>query len=249
MNLIMSYGGSYLGVGVKEIDSTRSRELRLKEERGVEITSVTDDSPASRAGLKAGDVVLDYNGEAVQGTEQFVRLVRETPVGREVKMTVWRAGGSMVIGATIGKRSPKAKEFVLGRRMEMPHVWVPDIPRVSTMWKSQMLGVEAEGLEGQLAQHFGVTRGVLVRSVVGGSAAAAAGLKAGDVITKVDGKDVDSPRELTQEVRSQSGARTVNLTVYRERKETQISVKFEDERGERERERTRGRSIANRDEQ
>jgi serine protease Do len=249
MAFFMSAGsGSFLGVGVTEIDSARARDLKLREERGVEITSVASDSPAEKAGLKAGDVVLDYNGEAVQGTEQFVRLVRETPVGREVKMTVWRSGGSMVLTATIGKRAARGKEVeVMGRRIEWPQVWAPDIPRVSTMWKSSMLGVEAEALEGQLAQHFGVTQGVLVRSVAGGSAAARAGLKAGDVITKIDGKDVRTPRELSQEIRSQTGARTATLTVYRERKETQVSVKFEDERGG-DRDRERARSVVRRQE-
>jgi S1-C subfamily serine protease len=91
-----------------------------------------------------------------------------------------------------------------------------------------------------------VAQGVLVRSVVSGSAAANAGLKAGDVITKIDGKDVKSPRELSQEIRSQTGSRTVNLIVFRERKETQVSVKFEDERGERDRE--RGRTVVRREE-
>src|SRR3954454_4231085 len=78
-------GGSFLGLGVSEIDSDRAKALNLREERGVEITRVEEDSPASRAGLKIADVVLEYGGQRVEGTEQFVRLVHETPVGREVK--------------------------------------------------------------------------------------------------------------------------------------------------------------------
>jgi serine protease Do len=57
----------------------------LKDVHGVEITRLEEDSPASKAGLKIGDVVLEYNGQRVEGTEQFVRLVKETPVGRQVK--------------------------------------------------------------------------------------------------------------------------------------------------------------------
>src|SRR3979409_1350361 len=68
-------GGSFLGIGVTEVDSERAKALNLKEERGVEITRVEEDSPAARAGLKTGDVVLEYGGQRVEGTEQFVRLV------------------------------------------------------------------------------------------------------------------------------------------------------------------------------
>src|SRR5215470_668650 len=81
---------SYLGIGVVDIDTERAKTLNLKEERGVEIKSVTPDSPALKAGLKEGDVVLDFNGQRVEGTEQFQRLVREVPAGRQVRITVWR---------------------------------------------------------------------------------------------------------------------------------------------------------------
>ena len=73
--ILLSGGGSYLGVGLAEVDSQRAGELKLKEERGVEITSVAEDSPAEKAGIKKGDVVLDYNGTAVLGIEQFARLL------------------------------------------------------------------------------------------------------------------------------------------------------------------------------
>ena len=71
----------YLGIGVQDVDSERAKALKLNEDRGVEVTSVMADSPAAKAGLKEGDVVLEFNGEKVQGGEQLTRLVRETPVG------------------------------------------------------------------------------------------------------------------------------------------------------------------------
>src|SRR4051794_20311312 len=63
------FGGasSFLGVGVVEVDAERAKELKLKEERGVEVKSVEDGSPAAKAGVKVGDVVLDYNGQHVEG--------------------------------------------------------------------------------------------------------------------------------------------------------------------------------------
>ena len=72
-------GSSYLGIGVADITAARAKALNLKEERGAEVTNVAADSPAAKAGIKEGDVVLEYDGAPVQGIEQLTRLVRETP--------------------------------------------------------------------------------------------------------------------------------------------------------------------------
>src|SRR5271166_5596536 len=86
-NVKLSSGGSrYIGVMVQEIDSERAKELKLREEYGVEVTRIEPDSPADKAGLKVGDTVQQYNGQRVEGMEEFKRLVSETPAGREVKL-------------------------------------------------------------------------------------------------------------------------------------------------------------------
>ena len=90
----------YLGIGVKDIDSESAKKLNLKEVRGVEITQVEENSPAAKAGIKEGDVVLEYNGQPVEGGEQLSRLVRETPIGRQVKVGVWRNGSMQTLTAT-----------------------------------------------------------------------------------------------------------------------------------------------------
>src|SRR5580704_11785900 len=102
---VHSGASSFLGVGVAEIDSERVKALNLKEERGVEVKSVDDDSPAAKAGVKVGDVIVEYNGQRVEGDEQFVRLVQETPVGRQAKLVIWRAGATQTVTATIGVRA------------------------------------------------------------------------------------------------------------------------------------------------
>src|SRR5579863_1438139 len=95
---------SFLGVGIQEIDTDRAKELKLPEEAGVEITYVEANSPAANAGLKTSDVVLQYNGQRVEGTEQFTRLVQETPEGREIKLQIIRNGASQVVAAKIGSK-------------------------------------------------------------------------------------------------------------------------------------------------
>ena len=103
--VIISKGsGSFLGIGVQEIDADRAKALNLREERGVEVTRVEDDSPAAKGGIKTGDVVLEYNGERVEGVEQFMRMVRETPPGREVKLSIARNGSPQQLTMKTGSR-------------------------------------------------------------------------------------------------------------------------------------------------
>ena len=212
--------GSYLGVGIKEIETDRAKVLKLKEEAGVEITRVDENSPAEKAGLKSGDVILDYNGQHVEGIEQFSRLVRETPAGREVKLGVFRNGANQTIVAKIGSRRPApVAPFDLGNLS----LRIPDIPHTFMGWRSSLLGVEAESLDGQLAEFFGVKEGVLVRSVVHGSAAERAGMKAGDVITRVDDSKVASSSDVTSRLRSSRG-KSVPVVVLRDHKEVTVSV-------------------------
>lgn len=231
---LMSASGSYLGVGVRDIDSDRRQALNLKEERGAEITSVEDNSPAAKAGLKTGDVVLDYAGNRVDSMEQFIRLVRETPAGREVKINVSR-NGTMT---TVTARPESARSrFERSVNIRVPNpaeiramVSGFDSPRAAMLWKSSQLGVEAESIEAQLAEFFGVKEGVLVRSVARGSAAEKAGIKAGDVIVKVEETKVASPREVTSAVRAaRANNKTVSLSLVREKKEMGLKVQFEDE--------------------
>lgn len=228
-------GGTYLGVNLAEIDANRARELKLKETQGVEISRVEEGSPAEKAGLKAGDVILEYNGQRVEGMEQFGRLVRETPAGREVKLLVSRNGANQTIAATVATR--KARNIVAGNMRDMfpdlQELRIPDMPQVFTTWRSPVLGVEAESLGSQLATYFGVKEGVLVRSVSKDSAAEKAGVKAGDVIMKVDGSSVTTPNELVAALRSASSKKTFPVDLMRDHKETSVSVTVEDDRAPR----------------
>jgi len=221
---------SFLGVGVTEVNAERASALKLKEERGVEITRVEEDSPAAKAGLKVQDVVLEYNGHPVEGSEQFVRLVRETPQGRTAKLLVNRGGQNLTITAIIGTRSPRTIEGSRGFRLALPdmeQLRTLEVPAIAMNWRNPVLGIEAEALKSQLAGFFGVTEGVLVRSVSSGSPAEKAGVKAGDVITNVDGNKVATPTEITRALRSLGEKKTFSLTVVREKREMQLSVQRE----------------------
>lgn len=236
-------GVTYLGVSLAEVTADRARELKLKEPYGVEITRVEEGSPAEKAGLKTGDVVLEYNGDRVEGMEQFGRLVRETPAGREARLLISRAGATQSISATLGTRKNRTVGGNVFPGVEIPEIHIPDIPQIFTAWRSPMLGVEAESLGPQLAAYFGVKDGVLVRSVIKESAAEKAGMKAGDVITKIDGNAVTTPGEVSSAVRSASSKKTLAVELVREHKALTFHVNIED--GRLEQEPPRARAVRN----
>ncbi len=226
---------SFIGVGLADIDNERASALKLRDVHGVEITRVEDNSPAAKAGLKVGDVVLEYNGQRVEGMEQFGRFVRETPVGREVKLLVSRDGQQQTIPVAIGVRHDMLRSGdwnvnpgdMRQFQFNMPEMIMPEMPQVFVNARNGILGVEAESLNSQLAEFFGVKEGVLVRSVVKDSAAAKAGIKAGDVITKIDGEAVASPADLSNAIRAARTKGAIPLQIVRDRKEMTLSVTVE----------------------
>ena len=238
-------GGSYLGIGVQDVDAGRLRELKLKEERGVEVTAVEEDSPAGRAGLRKGDVVLEMNGQRVEGVEQFVRMVREMPVGREAKLQVSRNGEVQTRTAKVAQRKswtfPGDRAVVIpaipgvsgvsgvsgvprATMPDMSRATMPDMPRATMSWRNGSLGVEAEALKGGLAEFFGVKQGVLIRAVSKGSPAEKAGLKAGDVIVRVNEKGVGSPADVSAILRERGDRKAINVVIMREKREMSVTV-------------------------
>lgn len=222
--ITMTPSGSYLGIGIQEITVERAKALKLRDEAGVEVTHVAPESPADKAGLKEGDVVLQYNGMKVEGLEQISRLVRETPVGREVKLDIFRNGAPLTVMARVGEH-PAIPGMPDGFSFHMP-----DVPRTIQGLRSPMLGVEAESIEGQLAQFFGVSEGVLVRTVMKGSPAEKAGVKAGDVIVRVDEAKVTTPPEISARLRAAHG-KPVPVAIMRDHKEMSLTVDAEPHAG------------------
>jgi serine protease Do len=217
--------GSYLGIWIWEVDAVRAKDLRLPEAGSVEVTLVRPGSPADAAGVKAGDIITEYDGQRVEGSEHFSRLVRETPAGRSVKLRIIHNGTPQVVVARIDAISPTDRPGPVSAG-RAPQLQGQDVPRSMMTWRSPMLGVDAEPLFGQLAEYFGVTEGVLVRAVAAGSPAEKAGLRAGDVITRVGKSAVATPAEITARLRAQT-SRSVPLVIMRERKETAIIVTLE----------------------
>ena len=227
-------GTSYLGIGVADITAERAKTLNLKDERGAEVTNVAPASPAAKAGIKEGDVVLEYEGTPVQGIEQLTRLVRETPVGRQAKIAIWRNGAAQTVTATVEARKGtvvRSNGFPIGVPFSgMPQI---EIPRFQMTWQNPVLGIEGESLRSQeqLAEFFGVKAGVLVKLVRRNSAAEKAGIKAGDVVVKVDDATVSTSQEITRALRALGSKKTFTVTVVRNKKEMSFPVTMEAQGG------------------
>ncbi len=231
---VAAAGGSYIGVMMQEVDSERAKALKLHDEGGVELTLVEKDGPAEKAGLKVGDVVLRYNGQRVEGNEQFVRLVRETPAGHEAKIEISRGGAMQIVMVRVAQRKAPRIEWGGGdgnatpMPMERWDIHLPDLPRTFMTLRSSALGVEAESIDGQLAQYFGVKDGVLIRSVTKGSAAERAGIRAGDVIMRIDDARVASPADISGKLRTLRG-KSAQVVLMRDHKELTVTVTIGDD--------------------
>jgi len=226
--------GSHLGVKLTDVDSDRAKVLRLGEARGAEVVSVEENGPAEQAGIRAGDILLSYNGENIIGAQQLGRLVAETPQGRKVIMTYSRNG--KVESTTVTTGAPRAPRFNFPGSVgfdapEFPNLTVVDIPNPMLIWKNSALGIEGESVDSQLAHYFGVKRGVLIRSVEKESPAEKAGLKAGDVLTAIGNHEVASPRDIGSFMRSaRYGRKAVTVALARDRKPMTISIPIPENR-------------------
>ena len=224
---------TYIGLGVMDASDEAARRIGLVEPHGIEISSVAEGGPGEDAGLQAGDIVLTYRGERVNGYEHFARLVRETPAGRTVELGIVRGGQRRTIRVEIRSRESHATAGrVIDSVRERLDALKADhegfalslsIPRIRMNFRDQNLGVDVEELEGQLADYFGVERGLLVREVRDGTPAARAGLVAGDVIVSVDGQSVSKPGDLARTLPG-TRSRSVELRIVRDRKAMDVEL-------------------------
>lgn len=234
------YGRSYLGVDITDVTSDRLGPLKLKEERGVEIINVDQDAPAGKAGLKEHDVILEFNGTKVESEEQFRRLLRESHPGRAVTLGISRDGQPMNIQVTLGDRRKvmsgnQGWNFEMPAIPPMPEIHVPEItiPGNDFVIRSYTTssGILVESLTPQLGDFFGVKNGegVLVRSVEKGSAAEAAGLRAGDVIVKFEGRKISDQSDWRHALRTRKTGK-VSLGIIREKRELAVTLSLPEPR-------------------
>lgn len=231
--------GSSIGVTVRDVGADDVAKAKLDGQRGVVVESVLEGTPASRAGIRTGDVVLDYDGERVRSVMQFTRLVQETPAGRAVQTVVSRDGSRQTLSVTPEQRGARALNDVLlrsGRNV----IRLPEnnfrfnlentLPEIRTLLSPRQLGATVTPLSDQLEGYFGVKNGVLVSAVEANTPAAAAGLRAGDIITRINGRTVEGVNDVSEAVRNIAAGTEFEIVVTREKKDVTLKARLPERR-------------------
>lgn len=229
----------YLGVDLKDVDSARADALKLNGGRGVEIVAVDHDAPAAKAGLRTHDVIMEMNGHSIENCDQLRRLLHKEPPGRTVAFAVNRDGEVMNITVQLADRQ------LLQQKAWSQHYTVQDAPAEGSvngaqsfvvgapssrllgtlMPRALYVGVDVSPVRSQLAEYFGVASGtgLLVESVDTDSPGARAGLRAGDVILKVNDRAMVSRNDWLKMIRDYRG-NPVQLTIVRDKQQQSLTM-------------------------
>jgi len=242
--LLRSSSQGYLGVLVGDIDSDSATKLKLKDAHGAVITLIDHDAPAAQVGLRVNDVLLEVNGQAVEGAEAFGRMMREIPPGRKVTMLISREGATQTLtvqladrkkldtdvwnklnsGSDIGAPAQGLAILGTGAGGDAPLPGGFHLPFVGN--STLKVGAMVEPLTAQMADYLGVQNGLMVKQVVRKSEAAAAGMKAFDVILKVGADNIATVSDWERSMRSNQG-KSVQITILRERKQQTLNLQVD----------------------
>jgi serine protease Do len=237
-------GGSFLGIYTEDINKeTMASYGLLREPRGVGVKRVVGSSPAEQAGLREHDVVIRFNNEPVTSVRKLNRLISEVAPEHTARLTILRGGDEKDLTVTLGKRSDFNTAYgVPGQRLQDLDKWndfkfedkfkFDDKNRNFSfvIGNNRRIGVATTQLTKQLANYFGISsgKGLLITSVSDGSPADKAGLRAGDVITEVDGSAVETVADLMRAIsRREEGE--LSLTITRDK--SQRNIRLTPERG------------------
>lgn len=207
----------WLGVQIQSVDEDLAASLGLDKPKGALVSDVQSGSPAEKAGIKRGDVVLSFNGRPIDKVTQLSRAVAEVPAGKTAQIVVWRDGKERTLEATIAQM-PTQEQVASGeqenRNSDQPKLGLALAPL--TPEERQRLGIDAD------------VKGVLVAQVMPGGPAEAKGIQPGDIILSVDHKEVRRPQDVLAAVRKahEEGKKAVLLLISRDGTERFEAIPF-----------------------
>ena len=226
-------GSASIGVGIRDVTSDDAAKAKLGQPSGVYVESVRDGSPAAKAGIQSGDIVIDFDGERVRSASHFTRLVQESVPNRELTAVIVRGTSKQTL--KVVPEASGAFNLLSGNARERLQRQLPNLnlnPRGNVdndalrrvlPANGGTLGVTVSPLSDQLATYFGVKEGVLVSAVTSNSPAANAGVRAGDVITAINGQSVSSSADISRALRD-TRAESVEISVTREKKSLSLKA-------------------------
>ena len=204
-----------VGVLVGNVRRQAIDELGLKQKTGAVVTSVEEDGPAEKAGLQAGDVILSWNGQPVQNSDELVRIVGRTKPGSSVPMRVLRNKAERSMNITVAELDLDAENGGNRQRPTDVSSLKPDV--------NPGFGLTLENVNNEAARRLALPegqRGAVVAKVDEGSAAQEDGLREGDVIVKVGGTAVTTSAEAQRELQRVPAGGTALINLIRRDRQT-----------------------------
>jgi serine protease Do len=248
LNALQIGRGSRIGATVQDVEESDKKDVKS----GVVVETVDAGGPADKAGIKAADTIVEFDGDRVRSVRQFQRLVQESAAGRSVSVAILRGGQRVTVNLT-------PEQWGIGddfgyHVLESPTIVRPAIPptppaaprtprpapptppafdwfggdgSLTIVSGRGRLGITTESISGQLAEYFGVKDGALVKSVQDDSAFAKAGIKAGDVITSINGSKVYEPSDVSRMVNRLDEGAELTVEIVRDHKPQTLKGKVE----------------------
>jgi serine protease Do len=200
----------WLGVMIQKISPELAKSFSLKDNKGALVGDVIPDGPAFKAGIKRGDVIVQFNEREVTSVEQLPKIVAQTNPETDVKVVVIRDGVPLTLNVRIAVLKEGEQKLARQGIAEDP------------------LGLQGQDITPELAQSMGLEteEGVLVSDVIAGQGAAEAGIKRGDVITEIDRKPVKNMTEYSHSLGIIKKGRTVLFLIRRGGTTIYIAVKI-----------------------
>ncbi len=212
----------WLGVSIQEITSGLAEEFGVKDLKGALVSDVMKGSPAEKAGIKQGDVILQYDGKVVEDTGHLRNMVSQTPIGSKIKVKVFRRKKEIELDVVISELPKKIAEASTGE---------PDSGSAPNEEESTALaGLVVRQLTPDLAQRYGydkTERGVLVIKVEAGSMAADSGVKPGDIILQINQQNVATMEEYKKMASKIKGEERILLLLRRKGQDLFVTVRPE----------------------
>ncbi|MFH1008704.1 MAG: Do family serine endopeptidase [Candidatus Latescibacterota bacterium] len=200
----------YLGVNISEVDADMADALKLDEPHGAMVQEVMEDEGAQQAGMQAGDVILEVNGERIENTSHLQRTIAQQDPGKRVELTVWRDGSKKKLRVQLGER-PDAEQMAVHKEEE-----------------DSKLGVQVQALTEDMGSQLGYQdeKGVVVSWVDPNGPAAEKGIRRGDLIQQIGRRKIASTKEYDKAMKELIAGQAVMILVKRQESVFFVAIKI-----------------------
>jgi serine protease Do len=190
----------WIGVGIQQVTPELAQSFGLKDRKGALISSVNEGDPADRAGIKSGDIIISFDGKEIDEMNDLPRIVAATPPKKTVKVEIIRDGKASVLTLRVAKK--KGDDEVVAATEDV---------------MEDTIGLSVKEISPEIARKLGIkgAKGVFIDSVKQGSPSAMAGLRRGDVISRVNKSEIKGVEDYQRAVRAARKEGLIRFLVYR----------------------------------